>query len=64
LLTYLFDAIVLVAGKPLDQPIVRLGPFVMNTEEEVQQAMRDFRSYSNGFERVRGWKSEIGKGTF
>ncbi|KAH7410857.1 RmlC-like cupin domain-containing protein [Cadophora sp. MPI-SDFR-AT-0126] len=55
---------VLVAGQPLDQTVVRYGPFVMNTEEEIDQAMRDFRSYSNGFERARGWESEIGKGTF
>lgn len=57
-----FMHIVLVAGQPLDQEVVRYGPFVMNTEEEIDQAMRDFRSYSNGFERARGWESEIGKG--
>ncbi|KAK0119980.1 hypothetical protein ONS95_011403 [Cadophora gregata] len=55
---------VLVAGSPLDQEVVRYGPFVMNTEEEIDQAMRDFRSYSNGFERAKGWESEIGKGKF
>ena len=54
--------VVLIAGQPLDQPVVRLGPFVMNTEEEVQQAMRDFRRFENGFERARGWESEIGRG--
>jgi hypothetical protein len=53
--------LVLIAGQPLDQPVVRLGPFVMNTEEEAQQAMRDFRTFSNGFERARGWGSEIGR---
>ncbi|PVH87599.1 hypothetical protein DL98DRAFT_635321 [Cadophora sp. DSE1049] len=59
-----FVSAVLVAGLPLDQTVVRYGPFVMNTEAEIDQAMRDFRSYSNGFERARGWESEIGKGTF
>jgi hypothetical protein len=27
----------------------------------VQQAMMDFRTHSNGFERAAGWRSEIGK---
>jgi redox-sensitive bicupin YhaK (pirin superfamily) len=55
--------IVLIAGLPLDQKVVRYGPFVMNTEAEVQQAMMDFRTYSNGFERARGWESSIGQGS-
>jgi quercetin 2,3-dioxygenase len=54
--------IVLVAGLPLDQEVVRYGPFVLNSEEQVYQAMRDFQSHSNGFERGRGWRSDIGKG--
>jgi quercetin 2,3-dioxygenase len=37
------DAIVLVlSGQPIDEPIVGHGPFVMNTEAEIQQAMRDY----------------------
>ncbi len=57
----MLTSLVLVAGQPLNQRVVKYGPFVMNTEEEVNQAMRDFRTYSNGFERARGWESEIGK---
>ncbi len=34
----------LVAGKPLKEPIARGGPFVMNTQEELDQAINDFRS--------------------
>ena len=38
------DAIVLLlSGEPLNEPIVGHGPFVMNTSEEISQAMRDFK---------------------
>jgi len=33
----------LIAGRPLDEPIVQYGPFVMNTREEIEQALADFR---------------------
>lgn len=52
---------VLVAGLPLDQEVVQYGPFVLNSKEGVHQAMLDYQSYSNGFERAKGWQSEIGK---
>lgn len=35
--------LILVAGKPLKQPIVQYGPFVMNTKDEIYQALADFR---------------------
>lgn len=34
---------ILVSGKPLGEPIMQHGPFVMNTKEEILQAIRDFR---------------------
>ncbi|MFO1418147.1 MAG: pirin family protein [Methylotetracoccus sp.] len=33
----------LLAGKPLGEPIVQHGPFVMNTREEIEQALADYR---------------------
>jgi len=35
--------LLIIAGQPLNEPIVQYGPFVMNTEDEIYQAMKDFR---------------------
>jgi redox-sensitive bicupin YhaK (pirin superfamily) len=35
---------ILVAGRPLREPIARYGPFVMNTEAEIRQALLDLQS--------------------
>lgn len=35
---------ILVGGKPLKEPIVQYGPFVMNTEAQIQQALRDYQN--------------------
>lgn len=52
---------ILVAGQPLDQNIVQYGPFVTTSKEAVYQAMMDFQTAQNGFERAKDWESEIGK---
>ncbi|XP_053747794.1 pirin isoform X5 [Panthera pardus] len=51
---------ILIAGEPLGEPVVQHGPFVMNTNEEISQAILDFRNAKNGFERAKTWKSKIG----
>ncbi|WP_313919465.1 pirin family protein [Tahibacter sp.] len=36
--------LILVAGKPLNEPVAKYGPFVMNTPEQIVAAIRDFQS--------------------
>ena len=36
--------LILLAAKPLREPVVQYGPFVMNTREEIEQAIRDYQA--------------------
>ncbi|WP_310493475.1 pirin family protein [Dechloromonas sp.] len=36
--------VLIIAGQPLKEPIAQYGPFVMNTGEQIQQAMRDYQA--------------------
>lgn len=49
---------VLVAGEPLGEPVSQFGPFVMNTEEEIDRTIDDFQYCVNGFEKAKWWRSE------
>lgn len=49
---------ILVGAEPLGEPLVQFGPFVMNTQEEIDQTIDDFENFANGFEKARHWTSE------
>ncbi|XP_018824849.1 pirin-like protein [Juglans regia] len=49
---------ILVGGEPLREPVVQFGPFVMNTQEEIDRTIDDFENCVNGFEKARHWRSE------
>lgn len=44
------DSVLLVmAGEPLNEPIAQYGPFLMNTQQEIDQALEDYRSGKFGY---------------
>lgn len=47
---------ILVGGEPLGEPVAQLGPFVMNTQEEIDRTIYDFENCINGFEKARHWR--------
>ena len=46
--------LLLVAGRPLGEPIVQYGPFVMNSAAEIEQALDDYRAGRFGGRIIEG----------
>jgi len=49
---------VLISGKPLKEPVVQHGPFVMTTADEIAAAFRDYQAGRNGFEGARAFVAD------
>ncbi|KAG2258640.1 hypothetical protein Bca52824_077934 [Brassica carinata] len=48
----------LIAGEPIGESVVQHGPFVMNTQAEIDGTIWDYRNGENGFEKAKYWRSE------
>ena len=52
---------ILIAGKPLDEPVHHQGPFVLATQKDLQDTFEDYRLGINGFEGKDEFHSELGR---
>lgn len=50
--------ILVLAGKPIREPIVCQGPFVMTSRTELLRAVKDCAESTNGFEACSAWRSQ------
>ncbi|KAL9297558.1 hypothetical protein ACSQ67_023454 [Phaseolus vulgaris] len=49
---------VVVGGEPLNEPVAQYGPFVMNTQSEIEKTIEDYQQGRNGFEMRNYWRSQ------
>lgn len=49
---------VLIGGQPLNEPIAQYGPFVMNTQSEIEKTIEDYQYGRNGFEMRLNYRSQ------
>lgn len=49
---------VLIGGQPLTEPVAQYGPFVMNTQSEIEKTIEDYQCCRNGFEMRQHWRSQ------
>lgn len=49
---------VLIGGQPLNEPVAQYGPFVMNTQSEIEKTIEDYHYGKNGFEMRNNWRSQ------
>jgi redox-sensitive bicupin YhaK (pirin superfamily) len=45
--------VIILGGQPLNERVVHYGPFVMNTEDEIRQALADYQAGRMGVEPVQ-----------
>ena len=57
--TKLKSKFLVIAAEPLNEQVSQYGPFVMNTLEELENAISDFQLRRNGFENAENWSSKI-----
>ena len=48
---------ILIAGRPIGEKIYQRGPFVLGSQEQLDQAFKDYQLGKNGFENAPVWKS-------
>jgi len=50
---------IIIAGEPMNEPIVSYGPFVLSSQDQLEKTFEDYHHGKNGFEDAPGWESEI-----